>query len=71
MAKKISAEEQTVSEDGHYLLKGVRWHYPKMFDPTACAVTGCTRVLGQVEDPDDDLDDDSEEETEVADVAAA
>jgi hypothetical protein len=33
--------------DGHVLLDGARWHYPKMGEPTACAVRGCTRVLGQ------------------------
>lgn len=34
--------------DGHALVDGARWHYPRMGDPTACAIDGCDRVL----DPD-------------------
>ncbi|WP_156698013.1 hypothetical protein [Nocardioides sp. Leaf285] len=35
------------SADGHVLIQGARWHYPRQGDPTACAVTGCGRILGQ------------------------
>lgn len=32
-------------EDKHYLIDGARWHYPKVGEPTVCAVEGCDRVL--------------------------
>lgn len=48
--------------DGHTLIGGARWHYPRQGAPDRCAVPGCTRELGQqvvIEDDDneEDLDD--------------
>lgn len=34
-----------MSDDGHVLIGGARWHYPAPKDPTRCAVEGCLRVL--------------------------
>ena len=31
--------------DGHNLIDGARWHYPKTGSPSECAVPGCERVL--------------------------
>lgn len=31
--------------DGHTLIDGARWHYPKQGTPTQCAIPGCARVL--------------------------
>ena len=45
--KKPEGFESSYSDDGHYLIDGARWHYPKTGEPTVCAVAGCERVLGQ------------------------
>jgi hypothetical protein len=37
--------------DGHPLLDGARWHYPKQGSPTECAVDGCEHVMSTVGRP--------------------
>jgi hypothetical protein len=43
--------------DGHTLLNGARWHYPAPGRPTACAIPGCDRLLGQQVTEDDLVED--------------
>lgn len=50
------ATDETRHPDGHVLLDGARWHYPKPGRPTECAVAGCERILGQSTLVDDDVD---------------
>lgn len=66
------------AEDGHQVLDGARWHYPKVGDPTVCAVEGCDRVLGawRNTDPldgleaDDDTDSGDTDDDALVDVSA-
>lgn len=50
--------------DGHTLIDGARWHYPKQGSPTECAIQGCDRILGAWRDfdPFDDIEADDEDE---------
>lgn len=52
----------TRSADGHNIIEGARWHYPKPGRPTECAVPGCGRVLrvGRDEDTSEAEPDDPE-----------
>lgn len=47
MSKKGTEEQSSHHDDGHVLIAGARWHFPKMGAPTECAVAGCDRLLGQ------------------------
>lgn len=42
--------------DGHPLLDGMRWHYPKQGSPTECAIKGCERIMGAAPAPDEPED---------------
>lgn len=54
---KSKAEEPVKHPDGHNLINGARWHWPKVGSPSECGVSGCERVLGtRTDDPIDDLD---------------
>lgn len=43
--------------DGHVLLGGARWHWPKKGSPTECGVEGCERALRVDRSPTPWLDD--------------
>lgn len=45
MAKKNEDIDLYRHPDGHALIDGARWHYPKTGSPSECAVAGCDRVL--------------------------
>lgn len=49
--------------DGHALVDGARWHYPKQGEPTVCAIEGCDYELGawRNHDPFDDIEADDDE----------
>lgn len=59
------------AEDGHQVLDGARWHYPKLGEPTVCAVEGCDRVLGvwRNADPLDGLEADDDTDSGNTDSA--
>lgn len=44
MAKRQS-DEDARNSDGHTLVGGARWHYPKTGSPSECAIPGCDRIL--------------------------
>ncbi|GAB2733537.1 hypothetical protein [Nocardioides pakistanensis] len=69
MAKHASSDgDPNRHPDGHVLLDGARWHYPKQGEPTVCAVEGCPRVLGQQTAPE--VEDETSEAT-ADEIAAA
>ena len=45
MAKKNDDTDPYKHPDGHALIDGARWHYPKTGEPSVCAIPGCDRVL--------------------------
>lgn len=45
MAKKNGDGDPMRHPDGHTLIDGARWHYPKTGEPSVCAIRGCERVL--------------------------
>jgi hypothetical protein len=45
MAKKNEDVDLYKHPDGHALIDGARWHYPKTGSPSECAIAGCDRVL--------------------------
>lgn len=58
----------TCHDDGHWLLRGARWHIPKQGDPTRCEVLGCERLMGQRQAPEfDDVDADLQDGEECRD----
>lgn len=60
--RKRAASDPSRHADGHTLIQGARWHYPRQGHPTVCAIDGCDRVLGEWRnhDPLDALEADDE-----------